>query len=317
MPTYHVERSIRINAPLAHVKQLTTDFNEWPVWSPWLCMEPDAKLEFQGTPGANDHGYKWSGELVGAGEMQTSSIVDSNDRNIQKLDLTFLKPFRSKAKVELHLQATDAATTDVSWHMDSALPFFMFFMTDSIKSMIGMDYERGLRMLKEYAETGKVDSNIEIAGIVDVGSTAYAGLAAQSSMAGLAESMQTTFPKLDELATQLTRTEIPAGSIYNDMNLKKQLCRYTAIIPTDDIESVSNEQGSMISGTISPCKAIKVIHRGSYANLGNAWGAAMSYQRYNKHKMLKSQPPFEYYMNDPGTTPESDLVTEIYVPVRG
>lgn len=314
MPKFHIERSIQIHAPLGTVSRLTSDFSEWPAWSPWLCMEPDAQIDAYGTPGQPDHGYQWKGELVGEGEMQTASI----DNGVHKMVLTFLKPFRSKANVELHLDAVTANNTMATWHMYGALPIFMFFMTDTMKSMIGMDYERGLKMLKEYAETGKVNSKTDITGIVEAPGTTYVGVDTQSSINDLQKSMKTTFPMADQLvnAANLTRTTVPAGAIYNDMNIKTQQCRYTAFIPVS-AEPTTNESAQSVSVKyIGNSKALKVVHHGSYTHLGNSWAAAMSYQRYKKLKSLKGHPPFELYLNDPLTTDETDLLTEIYIPLK-
>ena len=46
--------------------------------------------------------------------------------------------------------------------MKSQLPFFLFWMVKKMKVYIGMDYERGLKMLKDYLETGLVPSAIKI-----------------------------------------------------------------------------------------------------------------------------------------------------------
>ncbi len=314
MPKIHVERSISIAAPAERVKQLTTDFNEWPAWPPWLCMEPEAKVEVYGTPGQTDHGYRWTGQLVGEGEMQTSSIANG----VQELDLTFIKPFRSKARVMLQVEpGNNDDTTNVTWHMHSSLPFFMFFLTRTMTSMIGMDYERGLRMLKEYAETGNVDSSTEVAGIVRLPSIQYVGVEAQSSMSELSSSMQTTMSQAGELATatKLNRTPILAGAIYNSLNINNQHCKHTAFVPLESSQQTTAQ--NLPLHTIPSGIALKVIHRGSYTNLGNAWSTAMSYQRYKKLKPLKAQPPFECYMNDPDNTAAEDLLTEIFIPLKG
>jgi len=42
MPAFHVESSILINANSGKVLEKLNNFKEWPVWSPWLYMEPDA-----------------------------------------------------------------------------------------------------------------------------------------------------------------------------------------------------------------------------------------------------------------------------------
>lgn len=311
MPKYHVERSIEIEAPIARVQALTNDFSEWPAWSPWLCMEPDAKLEIFGTAGEVDHGYSWQGELTGEGKMRTSA----NEGGLHQMDLTFLKPFKSTAKVALnHVDQGDKTT--VTWTMDSALPFFLFFMTGSIKTMIGMDYERGLKMLKDYAEKGTIDSSIDIRGVVDTPEFHYVGLSAESALANIGESLEVTMPRIFSLAKEggFTFTDMPAGTIYNHMDLKQQQCRYTAMIP---VASTATSGTDMTTGTISAGKSLKVVHTGSYQHLGNGWAAAMSYQRYKKLKPLKSQPPYEIYRNDPAETDEKDLITEIYIPLKG
>jgi hypothetical protein len=52
--------------------------------------------------------------------------------------------------------------------MDSKQPFFQFFLKGMMTSLIGMDYERGLRMLKDYVETGSVPSTLEFPGIQEI-----------------------------------------------------------------------------------------------------------------------------------------------------
>ena len=42
----------------------------------------------------------------------------------------------------------------------------------------------------------------------------------------------------------------------------------------------------------------------------------MAHQRYDRLKPLKSQCPFEIYASDPDNTPEEDLLTEIFLPLR-
>jgi len=52
----------------------------------------------------------------------------------------------------------DGDQTKVTWTMNGCVPIFLFFMIGMMKAWIGMDYERGLMMLKELAEKGKVDA---------------------------------------------------------------------------------------------------------------------------------------------------------------
>lgn len=310
MPAFHVERSIVINAPEAKVRPAIENFEEWPKWSPWLCMEPDAKLTYRGTPGQSGHGYDWSGNLTGAGGME----IASNSGGKLDMDLQFLKPFKSQAKVVMLIKPQGDEQTEVTWEMDSSLPFFLFWMVGMMKAMIGMDYARGLKMLKEYVETGTVLSQTEIVGIVDVPQMHYVGVGDECTMDKIGDSMKQTLPAAHELATKNgLGIAGPPGALYHDVNLKEQRCKYTAIVPINSPAPIEGGQ----TGSVEPCKALKVTHTGSYQNVGNAWSTIMAYQRHKKLKPLKSQCAFEIYANDPCETAEADLLTEIYLPIRG
>jgi effector-binding domain-containing protein len=315
MPKIHVEKSTSINAPLETVKAATADFAVWPIWSPWLITEPDATVNVHGAAGQTGHGYDWNGDLVGSGAMQIRSV----DGNRQDMDLQFLKPFKSQAEVALVLNPVSQDTTDITWTMDTSLPFFLFFMTGMMKSMIGMDFERGLKMLKAYCEEGEVNSSIEIVGVVDAPESRFIGFDTTSALNDIGDSMDETLPLISEQASALglTASASAIGAIYNRMDMKSGQCDYTAMVPViESLDSIKLTDGFR-AGTVGGCKALKVIHKGAYKFLPNGWNAAYSYQRKKKLKLLKHQRPFEFYPDDPATTPVADLTTEIFIPVKG
>ena len=302
MPKFQVEKSIDINAPAPRVRDTIQDYRQWSVWSPWLCMEPSAKVDCSGLAATPGHAYCWEGELVGSGRMTLAEI----DGNTDKMDLTFLKPFKSTAKVEFTTTELDAGNTRVTWCMDSGLPFFLFFMTGTMKAMIGMDYHRGLQMLKEYVETGVVTSKTEIVGIVDVPAILYAGVSADSELSNISTSMEQAFGKLTQITASNTTDEY-CGAVYHSMNIKTGHCSYTAFAPVNE---------NTATGSIATCKALKVVHTGRYQHLGNAWSTANNYQRHKKLKKNKNIHPFELYQNDPQQVAAEELITEIYLPVN-
>ena len=132
-------------------------------------------------------------------------------------------------------------------------------------------------------------------------------------MDGIGESMRATFPAAKECATNNALHVCgPPGALYHHVDLKRQQCHYSAFVPTTEEAHLEGVE----CGQIVPCRALKIVHTGSYDHLGNAWTTAMSYQRYKKIKPLKSQPPFEVYPNAADEIPTEALVTEIFVPVR-
>jgi DNA gyrase inhibitor GyrI len=308
MPAFHISRSVTVEAPIDRVVPAIEDFNVWPKWSPWLYMEPEAKVDVYGTVGQAGHGYTWSGELVGAGEMKLREVAADRTHH---MDLTFLKPFKSKASVSFEIAPTTDSQTQVSWHMHGSMPFFLFFMVPTMKGMIGMDYERGLRMLKEHVETGAINSATTIEGIVDVPAIHWVGASAEVAMSEIGDSMHQSMPQALKTAEQAGASiSGPPGVIYDNMDIKNQRCRYTAFVPVAEAVDASP------NGTIEGGKALKVIHTGRYDHLGNSWSTAMTHQRHHKMKPSKSQAPYEIYVSDPADTPEAELVTEIYLPLR-
>ena len=310
MPAYHVQRTIRIDAPEAKVKPAIQDFSEWPKWSPWLCMEPQAQVNVHGTPGQSGHGYNWDGNLVGAGEMEIESI----DSGTQEMELNFLRPFKSRADVRMEVKPVGDNQTELTWHMDSKVPFFLFFLVNMMKTMIGHDYQRGLKMLKEYVETGSVCSDTKLEGTVDVASVNYVGVSDSCNLADIGDSMKKTLPAAHRLATD-NNLEIvgPPGAMYTKFDMKSQQCEYIAFMQVKEPADISGAE----CGEIPNCKAIKVTHKGDYAHLGNAWSTAMSKQRYDKVKPLKNAAPFELYLNDPCDFPKEEWLVDILVPIRG
>jgi effector-binding domain-containing protein len=61
--------------------------------------------------------------------------------------------------------------------------------------------------------------------------------------------------------------------------------------------------------------AFQVQHIGSYRHLGNGWSAANQLVRHRKLKQ-RSGGTFEIYRNWPGEVAESELVTDIYLPLK-
>ena len=74
--TYHVERSVQIQAPVEAVFAVLADQREFPSWSPWQKLDPNIQTTFSGTPTAVGGGYAWHGnEKVGKGSMTITEVV--------------------------------------------------------------------------------------------------------------------------------------------------------------------------------------------------------------------------------------------------
>ena len=225
MPKIDVQASIDITTPIHRIHAALVDFQTWPIWSPWLYMEPGASVTYRGSKGELNHGCDWIGKKVGSGGM---TLTNSTANRIE-CDLQFVKPFKSQADVAFDLDAIDEESTRVTWYMKSSLPIFMFWMKGTMSGMIRSDYNRGLTMLKDHLEIGNIPSSFTIAGIVDVESLSYVGCQGSTTMSDNSESMGASFAALAEsVSSHSIDITGPPFCIYSQMDIKRNECDYTA-----------------------------------------------------------------------------------------
>jgi len=302
MPAIYVSEETVMAKPIAEVYAYVRDFEKWPEWSPWLICEPDTKLEFQ------PDSYSWDGDIVGAGKMSVTA-----DHENERIDyhLEFLKPWKSEADVKIEFSESGEGT-QVKWSMDSSLPWFMFFMKAMMECMIGMDYQRGLRMLKERLETGTILSELSYQERVSVSSCNYIGIERTCAMDDLERVMGGDFEKLAPIYAEKGDLEAPMFTIYNKWKLSKAKVSYVICCPVKELPA--SAPSGMVTGSRPVCETFVVKHKGSYSNLGNAWSAGMMRARAKVFKQSKKVFPIEQYISDPNETADADLLTQVCLP---
>lgn len=306
---FYVERDTLIEADLEKVKPLIANFNNWSSWSPWNIIEPTCKMDIGGTPGEVGHKMSWDGEIIGAG----TNTLAKHDGNTLTYDLEFLKPWKSKAVTSLSL-SEEAGQTRVTWTMDGNMPFFMFFMIPMMKTWIGMDYDRGLRMMKEVAEKGSVNATTTNKGVVDKEGFSYVGISKTVPIKGIGEFMKKDFEKIIEDVVKERGLKAEHWvSLYPKFDMRGGQMTYIAAISDENLKDV--DLGPEYQrGTIPSGKALEILHEGPYDFLGNGWSMGMMYLQAKK--MKQGSIPFEQYWNSPLETAPEDLRTSIYFPLK-
>ena len=309
--SFDVKRSIVVNKANTDVFALIQDFNQWQSWSPWLCMEPEAKVEITGSGRNVGDSYAWKGELVGAGNMKHLKIVEGK---YMEQDIVFEEPMESKSTVYWEFENVNDSTTKVIWGMKGEMPFFARFMTNMMDPMIGMDYERGLKMIKDLAEKGYVASKVEIIGLVEALPFSYMGERTQSSFEELENIMEPAFVRVTEYGMSQSLNFDKALTVYHDFDFINKSCDLTMGIPVKDTSVVVHP---FVGGVVPKTKALKIKFTGDYEHVGNAWATAMTYSRIHKLSENKAIPSYEFYLTDPAVEPDSrKWVTEVYIPVK-
>ena len=307
MAKMNIRKSILINAPVDKVYESVSDFHHWTAWSPWLIMEPEAKVKVS----ADGKYYSWEGDRVGSGNMMI--LAEAENKSVD-YDLNFLKPWKSNAKVSFEMTAKDGGT-EVAWLMDSKLPFFLFWMKKMMEAYVGMDYERGLAMLKDYVEDGEVHSSLNFKATSNFAGCSYIGVRTECTKETMGPAMKADFEKLEKFIAQ--HEDLVSGtafSIYHKWDMVKNRIAYTSGLPVKSIPA--GLPADFISGTIPTTKVYTISHTGPYAHLGNAWSTLYNMQQNKAFKLNKKVDPFEIYINNPADTPAEDLVTEVHFPIR-
>lgn len=307
MPKIQIARSKHINAPISKVYSIISDMSSWSKWSPWLIMDPNASVDV-----ANDkRSYSWEGNRVGSGHM---AIAKEEPNNTIHYDLTFLKPWKSKAKVKFGLTEKDGGT-EVTWHMDSSLPWFMFWMKKSMMAFIGNDYERGLNLLKDYTEDGVIHSKLNWLGESQFPGCDYVGIKRDCSIDEMSTVMEKDFIKLMAFCENVEGADVTkAFSMYHKFDFVKGKASYTAGIPSKSIPS--ELPSGLFKGTIPSTKIYTLEHVGPYHHLGNAWTTLYTMHRNKEIKPVKNIHPFETYGNSPKNTDPKDLIARINFAVK-
>ena len=147
---FSVSRSATVNAPPTAVFAQVNDFRKWEAWSPWLKMDPNTKVTFDGPAEGKGAKYAWVSEKTGEGNM---TILESQPDERILIDLIFVKPFAADNDVEFTFKPEGTAT-EVTWTMMGKNNFmgkaFGLFM--DVEKMVGSDFEKGLAGIKAAAE---------------------------------------------------------------------------------------------------------------------------------------------------------------------
>jgi hypothetical protein len=148
---YHVQRTATMNAAPEAIFAQVNDFHKWDAWSPWLELDPNSKVSFEGPEAGEGAVFRWVGnENVGEGSM---TILKSRPYEFVKYRLDFIKPFEDTATSEFILKP-EGEQTEVTWAMDGKYNFIgkaiCLFM--DMDKMIGDNYAEGLENIKRIVE---------------------------------------------------------------------------------------------------------------------------------------------------------------------
>ena len=245
-----------------------------------------------------------------AGEMEH---VDQHRPAEIHDELRFTKPYKSKSRVTFQLDSVGDGT-QLDWQMLGSLPWFMFWFRPTMQALIGMDFQRGLAMLRDLIEKGEVLSRTEVIGIEEVPAMTVCGVRESCRTEEIGAAMDRVFAKAkSSLQGHGVASDGEMISVYHPVDIKQGRFDFTGGYSLNAADAAS--LADLARCELPATRALHVRHTGSYHHLGNAWSGAHQYARYKKIKLAKGE-SYEIYRNDPTSTPESDWITDLYLPIR-
>lgn len=306
MPRFHVEKSVQIAAPIETVHGSLRDFRQWSEWSPWLIAEPECRVEY-----ADDgKAYQWDGKIVGAGQLE---VVGEKAGSID-YRLTFTRPWQSVNASAFRLRESGGRTS-VTWKMEGTLPWYLFFMKGMMTTYVGMDYQRGLDMLKDKLERGSVPSKLSFPGPRPREGFSYVATRRTCPIPDLgpkmAEDLARVHAWFEENGTNAAGSPF---SLYHKWDPGKQRVDYTTGIPVAEVPASLPD--GLLGGEVPACTVYPVEHTGAYRHLGNAWSSGIMHGRAKVFQQSRKIVPFEVYENNPQEVAEEDLRTVVSFPLK-
>lgn len=150
--SYHIERSLVMEAPVGVVRALVGDLPAWQRWSPWES-DPAMTRTYAGAPGGVGSTYVWSGNAtVGEGRLTLTAL--GPDRIDVWLERS--RPDTRAAELSFRLEPRGETGTTVLWtmegHRDLADRLAGMLATQDSSSALGDALTQGLQNLKERSE---------------------------------------------------------------------------------------------------------------------------------------------------------------------
>ncbi|HWY24551.1 MAG TPA: GyrI-like domain-containing protein [Nevskia sp.] len=317
----HVQRSAKIQAPDSQLFALVNSYRQFDKWSPWAAKDPQMKVQISGPPfGVGAH-YEWSGnQAVGSGSQE---IIASTPDSQVKTRLKFTG-YDQPSLATFDLEP-DGELTRVTWGLDIQLggnPIAHYFGL-LMNRQIGPDYERGLNQLRGLAESGsKTDFSGLHAELVELKPQTYAYVSGSSSTDSdaIAKALGAAYAKVGVFMTASGLKEAAQPiSITRRWDPQAKVYEFDAGIPLDKADAqapatIKGKPSEVKIGQTYAGTALKVEHRGSYKEMGKTYGLIDVYK--TAYALQDNGLSWEQYISDPGKTPEAQLVTDIYVPVK-
>lgn len=310
-----IERSIVVKATADKPFKLINDLKNWSKWSPWYSMDTAQIMAFSDNTEGEGAWYTW----------------DSENKDLRKGKLTIVhsaKPDSVIVKLEFadweageagyYFEKVGEDETKVSQRMHVKANGY-FYRARILLMEMGLNhmFDEGLAAIKTQAEAMPDEP-------APIGRTENLGPSEMAAMMYLGYTDTTAISKLMEF-NQLAYSEIMAqAGMQNLEQAGPALSKYYKWDPANDVTIVQcgmqvNKEGKSVGNVefvkLDAQKVIAADYFGPYEGLGSVHEAIYAYAA--KNGMVLNDMPFEFYMNDPSTVTDPNMLhTRVCYPIK-
>ncbi len=308
-----VVASQEIDARPATVFALLNDFDRVGLWSPWIETDPNARIIISGPQRGVGAVMSWDGLILGTG-----SQIITESRPFEHIGtlINAGEPGAARSWFDL---ADTGTTTVVNWTFEADYGYNLVgrYTALLLRGVIKQDYEHGLSNLADLAESlPRADFSaleverlvVESNDIVYRQATSSPDPASMSAALGKAYFQILNF--IDAHALQEAGAPLSISRSFNGSEM-----RFDAAIPVRGISDTTPQDAAGVKiGKSYAGAVIRARHKGSYRNLIQTHRKVTAYLA--AHGIERNGDAWESYVSDPAKVPESEILTDIYYPVR-
>lgn len=308
-----VVASQEIDAHPATVFALVNDFNRVSLWSPWIETDPNARIMISGPVRGVGASMSWDGLVLGSGSQ---TITES--RPFEHIGTVINAGEPSAAKSWFDFTNTGTATV-VHWTFEADYGYNLVgrFTALLLRGVIKKDYERGLARLSDLAESlPRADfSALQVERlVVEANDIAYRSMSSTPDPASMSANLGKAYFQIlnfiDDHALQEAGAPISIARSFDGSEM-----RFDAAIPVRGItEATPQDAAGVRIGKSYGGAVIRVRHVGPYRNLIQTHREITAYLA--AHGIERDGDAWESYVSDPAKVAESEILTELYYPIR-
>jgi effector-binding domain-containing protein/carbon monoxide dehydrogenase subunit G len=309
----HISREARIDAPAASVFALLSDTRRRQEWSPWISRTADDEVIFSGPRRGRGASVQWRSQTSGSGR-QTVLEARPFESVVTETELDGGRPFVSKFRLE---EVGETAVVAWTVDIDAGMNLFRRYLRRTLAERFARNLDRGLADLKSMAENlPRADfSDLRVEHItVEPTPIAFVTTSSEPNAAAISEAMAAAFFQVLRFIDRHGLSEAGAPlSISRDFSGSRLV--FDAAIPVRSIDgSLPPSAGGVKIRQSYGGPAIRVTHVGPYADLSKTHQKIAAYLA--AYGIERNGNAWESYESDPARTPEPELRTYVYYPVR-